>query len=81
MTCNGRRKFLRTSIAAAAAVPVASALNRAGLGPIVGAQLAHADVTTALSLDHPQAKALGYQHDASKVDTAQFPKRAGAEGA
>ncbi len=29
----------------------------------------------------PTAKALGYVHDASAVDTAKFPKRAGEEGA
>jgi hypothetical protein len=31
--------------------------------------------------DDPVAKALGYVHDATKVDTAKFPKRAGAGGA
>jgi len=29
----------------------------------------------------PTATALGYSEDASKTDTAKFPKRAGAEGA
>jgi hypothetical protein len=31
--------------------------------------------------DDPTAVALGYLHDASQVDTAKWPKRAGAEGA
>ena len=33
-----------------------------------------------LALDNPTAKALGYIHDASKVDVKKFPKRAGEEG-
>ena len=31
--------------------------------------------------DHPTGKALGYLHDASKVDVAKYPKRAGEAGA
>ena len=31
--------------------------------------------------DDPVAKALGYVHDATKVDTVKFPKRAAADGA
>jgi hypothetical protein len=31
--------------------------------------------------DEPLAQAMGYVTDASKVDTAKFPKRAGEEGA
>ncbi len=31
--------------------------------------------------DDPTAIALGYLHDASKVDTNKWPKRAGSEGA
>lgn len=34
-----------------------------------------------LSEDDPAAQALGYRHDADNVDVAQFPKRAGPEGA
>lgn len=33
-----------------------------------------------LNEDDPMAKALGYRKDATKVDAAKFPKRAGAEG-
>jgi hypothetical protein len=33
-----------------------------------------------LDENDPVAKALGYSHDASKVDVAKYPKRAGAEG-
>ncbi|MCI5065109.1 high-potential iron-sulfur protein [bacterium] len=80
MACN-RRRFLRNGLALLSAVPVASALQRTGVGSVLTPSLAHAQVKTALSLEHPQAKALGYVHDASKVDTAKFPKRAGAEGA
>lgn len=34
-----------------------------------------------VSEDDPTAVALGYLHDAKEVDTAKWPKRAGAEGA
>ena len=35
----------------------------------------------AVSESEPLAQAMGYQSDASKVDTAKFPKRAGEAGA
>lgn len=76
-----RRKFLKNSLAVLSAVPVASALERVGVGNILQTSLAHAQVTSALALENPQAVALGYVHDASKVDTAKWPKKAGADGA
>lgn len=81
MTCNNRRKFIRNSLAALTAVPVASALNRVGGGTFFHPTLASAQVMTALSEDHVQAAALGYKHDATKVDVVKFPSRAGEEGA
>lgn len=67
-----RRQFLGTALAAAALAPVAGR----GLVPF-----AHAGSLAKVSEDDPTAVALGYVHDASKVDTAKFPKRAGAAGA
>ncbi len=57
------------------------------LGAFLGARLL-SDPTVAFAQDlplvqesDPQAKALGYHADASKVDVKKWPKRAGAEGA
>ncbi len=63
-----RRQFLRGSCA--------TALALGGLS-VTGA--AHAE-TEKLTEDDPTAKALGYKHDASSVDVAQFPKRADEAG-
>ncbi len=67
-----RRQFLGTALAAAALTPVAgrSLLN-----------VAHAGDLAKVTEDDPTAVALGYVHDATKVDTAKFPKRAGDAGA
>ncbi len=67
-----RRRFLGTALAAAALVPVA------GRGLIA---TAHAGELAKVTEDDPTAVALGYVHDATKVDTAKFPKRAGDAGA
>ena len=76
-----RRAFIKKGLAVLAAVPVASALERTGVGSVISPSLAHAQVTKALPEDHPQASALGYHHDATKVDVKKWAKRAGAEGA
>ena len=68
----GRRRFITVAATAAAAVPLASLLR---------ALPAHADDMPKLSEDDAQAKALGYKHDASAVDTTKFAKRAGDAGA
>ncbi len=57
-----RRTFLRSTIAAGAAIPLAGI-------PIV--TLAQAAKVTE---DDPAASALGYKHDASTVDAAKFPQ-------
>jgi hypothetical protein len=57
-----RRTFLRTTVAAGAAVPLAGI-------PIV--TLAQAKVAE----DDPAAAALGYKHDAGSVDAAKFPQK------
>jgi len=70
----GRRSFCRKSLAIISALPVLHALT-----PVAGE--AQGLPTKPLDPEGPQAKALGYIHDATKVDTAKWPKRAGAEGA
>ncbi len=83
-----RREFLQKSLLILGSVPV--------LGVILNActKKEGSESTTAsnsapaaaagpkpLSEEDPVAQSLGYKHDATKVDTAKFPKRAGAEGA
>ncbi len=50
---------------------------------ILSTRNAWADTPKQVPLDpnDPQAKALGYAAEASKVDTKKWPKRVGAEGA
>lgn len=79
MTCS-RRSFIQKSLAALAVVPVASAIERVSGQSILKARYADAQSLGALPDNHPMASALGYVHDASKVDTAKFPKRAGDAG-
>jgi len=63
-----RRTFLRNTLVASAAIPMAGIpiVLRAG-----GNKVAESD---------PTAVALGYKHDASAVDTAKYPNRATPEG-
>jgi hypothetical protein len=51
------------------------------LGQLVSEARAQATPATPLDPALPAAAALGYIHDATKVDTTKFPKRAGADGA
>ena len=64
-----RRNFLKLGIKAGGGALALSAI------PI---QLVAAD---AVSEEEPLAQAMGYRADATKVDTARFPKRAGDAGA
>jgi hypothetical protein len=59
-----RRLFL----SATAAIAAATAWGRSALAQ--GAQLAESD---------PQASALGYRHDTTKVDKAKYPKHAASQ--
>lgn len=70
-----RRKFLKVLTCAAAAVPVGAALNSFVPSDI------KADPTTAVDAASAKATSFGYYEDATKVDTAKFPKRAGEAGA
>lgn len=63
-----RRNFLKLGIKASGGALALSAI------PI---QLMAAEEVTE---DEPLAQAMGYKSDASKVDTAKFPKRAGDAG-
>ena len=67
----GRRRFLACGVACVAAIP---------LGGLVANGVQAADMPKLDEAD-PQAASLGYRHDASTVDVAAFPKRAGDEGA
>ncbi len=63
---------------------IGTALTAAALAPVLGRGLisaAHAGDLPKVSEDDATAKALGYVHDASAVDTSKFPKRAGEAGA
>ncbi len=67
---NSRRTFIKRGAL------VVSALTIVGT---TSAQYAHAD-DKALDENFPAAKALGYVHDATKVDVVKFSKRKGPEG-
>lgn len=56
-----RRTFLRNSLAATVAVPLA------------GIPIALRAQDNQLAEDNPQAQALGYKHDTSTVDGGKFP--------
>lgn len=75
MTSSSRRTFIKKSLAIIASAPLwtsASSSNTAA---------AQANPTKALEESDPMAAGLGYRADASKVDTAKYPKRSGPEGA
>ena len=63
-----RRDFIRASLAVSAAVPL-------GAIPIILKADNHR-----ISEDDTTAKAMGYKHDASQVDVAKYPRRAGDAG-
>jgi hypothetical protein len=63
-----RRDFLKTTLAVGSIVPL-------GAIPIVLKADDHR-----LSEDDPTAKAMGYKHDATKVDVEKYPRRAGEAG-
>lgn len=73
-TTSNRRSFLTTLFVVA---PVVCGVNRF---TAAWAEDLKPGSLPALGESHPVATALGYRHDATKVDTAKFPKRAGAEG-
>lgn len=66
-----RRQFMESGARLALIIPLAS---------IPSARVWSAELPIVAETD-PVAGALGYKHDASKVDIAKYPKRAGAEGA
>ena len=72
-TTSNRRSFLTTLFVIA---PVVCGVNRF---TAAWAEDLKPGSLPALGESNPVATALGYRHDATKVDTAKFPKRAGAE--
>jgi hypothetical protein len=64
-----RRNFLKLGVTAGGSALALSAI------PI------HLSAADEVTEDEPLAQAMGYRLDASTVDTAKFPKRAGDEGA
>ncbi len=69
-----RRKFLGFGLTAFVAAPVAASL-------LAARTAAAQDAIPKVDETDPTAQALGFKADATKVDTAAFPKRAGEEGA
>jgi len=67
-----RREFLKIIGGTALAFPAALVAARS---------FAFAEDLKEVGADDPIGKALGYISDATKVDVAAYPKRAGAEGA
>lgn len=68
-----RRKFIKTGLVVVSSLPV--------VGSMAMTKRAHADESLKpLDDTNPQAKALGYHEDGSKVDTATWTKKAGEEG-
>jgi hypothetical protein len=67
---SNRRNFLKKSLYILGTVPLLE----------VGSSRAWAQEMKPLDEGDPQAQALGYKHDATKVDTTKFPKRAQAGG-
>jgi hypothetical protein len=73
-TVVSRRRFLTHAVA----LPLAGAL---GAAFALRARRAWAEEMVHIEESDPLASAFGYAHDATKVDVAKFPKRAGEEGA
>jgi len=69
-----RRKFLGFGLTALVAAPVAASL-------LTARSAAAQDALPKVDETDPVAQALGFKIDATTVDTAKFPKRAGEEGA
>lgn len=68
-----RRRFIQLGLAGLASVPAASLVYR---------HVSAADADAPLVDENdPAAVAIGYVHDAQKVDVDRFPKRAGESGA
>lgn len=83
-----RREFIFQAFLAGAAIPVAGALiagcTKKEDAPAPTGEAPQAAAGGAeprkLSESDPVATALGYKNDASQVDVAKYPKRAGTEG-
>ena len=68
-----RRNILKQSLFGLSAVAAAAIVSPK--------QVFAEDGLPNLAEDDPMAIGVGYKHDATKIDTVQYPKRAGEEGA
>src|SRR5690606_23139698 len=75
---SSRRRFLKYSVTALLALPLAQFLAACTKG---GGGEALPEGQKKLDTTDPVAQALGYTEDATKVDVAKFPKKAGPDGA
>lgn len=69
---NGRRQFIKLGAIGLATVPMASLLLQ---------RAAQAADLPQVDEKDPMAMSLGYMNDATKVDVAKYPRRAGEAGA
>jgi len=82
-----RRDFIKLTLGVSAVIPALALLNscKKEEGSVETAAAPTAPEmpagSTALEETDSVAQSLGYQKDASKVDTAKYPKKAGADGA
>jgi hypothetical protein len=67
LSANSRRHFIKIGLLS--------------LSSLLLQEATYAQETPKLDENDPAAKGLGYAHDATKVDVAKFPKRAGPDGA
>jgi hypothetical protein len=77
MNQSSRRHFLKISTLS---IVGAAALGRTFSPSRASAQAAKTAKLPMVSESEPQAKALGYHADGSKVDLKKWPKKAGADG-
>lgn len=75
MPSSSRRTFIKKSLAIIASAPLWASASSSNTASAQGIP------TKALDEADPMATGLGYRTDASKVDTAKYPKRSGPEGA
>jgi hypothetical protein len=72
MSMQSRRTFIQTTVAAACALPILMTTKNS---------IAQTPPTAPVAPTDPMAIALGYVDDATKVDVAKYPRKAGPEGA
>ncbi len=77
-----RRTFVKLGLTSIAALPLMYSATGCNKGGESASAPSAAPAITKINPDtNPTAKALGYYEDATKVDTAKYPKKAAADGA